>query len=349
MATATPKEKIAAGRVLSIAPEQLRADLSLNSRWREIPKDKIMERAQSMVANGQEQPIVVRPIEDNLFMVAEGYTRYLAGLLINRLGLMPGGGVFKLDAMIRDMNEEEAFAHSIIENYDHDPVTIVSTAHNVRTLSQKYKWPDERISTHYRIKKADQSKWLADLRKILRLSSKRQEEIEDGILNPAIGLVLAEIPEEAHEEILKEAEEIRKSRRGAEPVEETTVDTDFAEVEPATDPVGDATTEAPSASDGKRPKPRKAAAKKAKKKAAVKATKPAKSITKRDVVEAAKKKGLMKGKKVSRTIAQLREHWTPIAEDKKVSKLGRLAAAELAFYAGGDPDDYHAEIIALLK
>lgn len=340
-------------RVITIPPELLEADLTINSRWREIPKEKIMERAQSMLANGQEQPIVVRPIDSKRYKVVIGYTRYLAGLMINKLGLMPSGEKFRLDAVVRDMSDEEAFANSIIENYDHNAITIIDTAHNVRTLSERFKWSDTRICEHYRIKKEDRPKWMADLRRLIRLPKKRQEEIEDGILNPAIGLVLAEIPEERHEEVLRDAEDIRAARKQDEPEEETAdqepeeADESGAEapevvagaIDPAQEAQAGATVSAPAA------KPVKAK-KKAKKKAVAAKSK---SVTKRDVVQAARNKGLLAGKKVSRSIAQLREFWKPVSEEKKASKAGRLATAELAFYAGGDADVYWKEILAVLK
>lgn len=370
-----PKTLKASGRVNW---EKIIYDEAKNARRRPVSETRVRDMAQSILDNGQEQPSVVREAPDGEnYILHIGATRYKAVRLIN-VESMTGKyrptteEPFKLAVVIRDVNSEEAFAHSIVENRDRQSTTIVDDAHNVRILREGFGWDDERIADHYRIKKEDRPKWITDLGKISRLPANRQDEIEEGILKVSTGLVLADLPEDVHEEILQVAEEIHAERRGEgeeEPVASLLESDEWDLVdEGATSGVllalkpilvsvagvgevvgvDSASVEAPAAGDEVRPKTAKKAA--SKKKAAEPATKK-RAATKRDVLEAAKRKGHLKDKVVSRTMAGCREFWKPIADDgkKKALKIGKLAALEMAFYAGGDPDDYYSGVIALLK
>ena len=49
------------------------------------------------------------------------------------------------------------------------------------------------------------------------------------------------------------------------------------------------------------------------------------------------------------TVSSLREFWSPLAEDRKGSDLGRLAEAQMAFLESGDSDAFYKAVIGFLR
>ena len=151
------------GDLLWVLPEEIIYDDKDNARWRAVTKERVLEVAQSMLDNGQEQPCGVHEIEGKKLKLHAGLTRLKAGLLINKLGLTgnfrpDASKPWRLQCVFRDASGEEAFVHSIIENKDRLSTTIIDDASNVRVLSEGFGWSDDKIADLYHIKKADRPK-----------------------------------------------------------------------------------------------------------------------------------------------------------------------------------------------
>lgn len=174
--------------------------------------------ANSILTYGQQQPVVVRRIEDKKVALVSGYGRFKAVKHINSV-LRPDTPV-KLQCKVVDCNPEEAFVRNIVENNECAVTTPVDDAHNQRRLREEFGWTEQRIADFYKCSVA----YISQLRKTLQLSQPIQQAVANGNMAVSAALDLVELPEAARPQAVAEAtdpttgkvdsEAIRKKVRG---------------------------------------------------------------------------------------------------------------------------------------
>ena len=80
---------------------------------------KIHELAESIKEHGLLQPIVVRPIEEDMFEIIAGERRFRAMQSLN---------MSQADVIIRDMDDEETAVVALIENIQRENLSVVEEA-----------------------------------------------------------------------------------------------------------------------------------------------------------------------------------------------------------------------------
>lgn len=87
--------------------------------------NKIKELAESIHEHGLLQPIVVRPIEEDMFEIIAGERRFRAIQSLN----LP-----QADVIIRDMDDEETAVVALIENIQRENLSVVEEAEAYKKL-----------------------------------------------------------------------------------------------------------------------------------------------------------------------------------------------------------------------
>lgn len=310
---------------------------------------EIEEMVAQLCAEGQKQPIVVHQVSGNRFQVHAGDTRHQAFLRINQRRIWPWSlpddepGRARIMAIVEatDKNEDAFyFSTSIVENIGRNSLSIVDVAIAVARATGKYGMSDHDILRKFNQLKSDgktpkDPAWLPNMRRIACLPVERKRQIHLGALAASVGYLLAELPEERHQELLDDAAAIQSGEAAPASIMDDlkAIDNILSEPEQGEPPVDSV---APALMQ---PIPQPRARKKA-----------SKPVTARALAKAAKAKGLLKHKKVGKTVADCREFWGPIANDRAPSLLKRLAEANIAWLDGQSNDDkFYKEVLAVLK
>lgn len=166
----------------------------------------IIERAVSMMDNGQQTPVQARKIEQNRLQLVSGFTRTAAARLI-REGFTDLEGVFRKDekfmlkTLLVDANEEKALIDNIIENAHRNDTSPIDDAFNQARLRDQYGKNDTEIAKLYQCSPIK----VGRLRKLLSLSEDVQRRIHDGKMSVSAGLDLLDIPEDKRAEVIATA------------------------------------------------------------------------------------------------------------------------------------------------
>ena len=94
-----------------------------------IPEETINELAESIKQVGLLEPIIVKPLMDEKYEIVAGHRRFLA---------CARAGLKKIPCIVKEMNEQEAFLVSAIENLQREDLSAVEEAAIVRELREKY-------------------------------------------------------------------------------------------------------------------------------------------------------------------------------------------------------------------
>ena len=297
-------------------------------------RDKeIEEMVVSLCQERQKQPISIHEVSGARFKVHAGDTRYQAFLRINERKIWPWGkpednGRARVECRVENFAKDaakEVFGASVVENMARNSLTVIDLCFAVHQAEQ-LGYTDAEIVAKFR--QSDPA-WLPNMRRLARLPDERKREIHLKQMTPAVGYLLADIPEEAHAEVLAIATAASTPKVSTE-----TEPPLFSESAPTAADFQAALT-------GKKKPTRKPKSRLAET--------PKRPVTARAVVTAAKKLGHLKGKKVAHTIAGMREFWEPIVDERKGSLASRLAAANLAWIDEADDEKFWNEIKSILK
>ena len=185
--------------LFSILPENIVVNEADNGRAVPHSPEEIEALAHSILTYGQQQPVVVRRVEDKKVALVSGYGRYKAVKHINSV-LRPDSPV-KLQCKVVDCNPEEAFVRNLVENIERAATTPVDDAHNQRRLREEFGWPEQRIAEFYKRSVA----YISQLRKTLQLSQPIQQAVAAGKMAVSAAIDLAELPEAARQEAVADA------------------------------------------------------------------------------------------------------------------------------------------------
>jgi len=182
-----------------IDPADVIVKPGLNARHAEsLDMDHVRRLAWSFLnEGGQKQPVQIRKEGDKAVLVA-GHHRRAACLLLNgkldpddpRHDSLRSPRPVKLECVFSELNEEEAYRDSIIENRRRKATTAIDDAHNQRKLREVYKWTEEQIADLYDTTPAK----LAEVATLLRLPPPVQAKIAAREIPTAGALALAALP-----------------------------------------------------------------------------------------------------------------------------------------------------------
>lgn len=94
--------------------------INYNQPRKYFDEEKLNELALSIVADELQEPILVRPMEGGKYEIVQGERRYRAHQL---------AGLNEIEVKIKELNDENAFHLSVIENIQREQLTPIEEAH----------------------------------------------------------------------------------------------------------------------------------------------------------------------------------------------------------------------------
>jgi ParB family chromosome partitioning protein len=105
---------------------------------RDIEPESLRELADSIIAQGVMQPIVVRPISDQKFEIIAGERRWRATQL---------AGLDVIPAVIRDVSDQAAIAMALIENIQREDLNPIEEAASLQRLQREFDLTQQEVAT----------------------------------------------------------------------------------------------------------------------------------------------------------------------------------------------------------
>jgi ParB family transcriptional regulator, chromosome partitioning protein len=131
---------------------------------------KLAELAQSIMATGVVQPIIVKALGDSRYQLITGERRWLASRKAN-LATIP--------AIVRQVSDEQAMEMTIVENLQRADLNPMEQARAYHRLSQDFKLTQEQMATRTGKERAS----VANFLRLLRLPESVQQRVESGDLS----------------------------------------------------------------------------------------------------------------------------------------------------------------------
>jgi ParB family transcriptional regulator, chromosome partitioning protein len=155
------------GKPLEIPLDQIdRNPFQTRTRFDEAQLDEL---AQSIIANGVVQPIVVRPLSEGRYQLITGERRWLASRKANKT---------TVPAIVRQVSDEQAMEMTIVENLQRADLNPMEQARAYQRLSQDFKMTQEQMATRTGKERAS----VANFLRLLRLPEGVQHRVESGDL-----------------------------------------------------------------------------------------------------------------------------------------------------------------------
>lgn len=190
---AEPSKRRALGRGLeSLLPSRpaaaaaAPAQVSESGRPREIPLDqidrnpfqtrthfdeqKLRELAASIMISGVVQPILVRPLAEDRFLLIAGERRWLASRM---------AGKATIPAILRTVSDEQALEITIIENLQRADLNPIEQARAFERLARDFKLTQDEIGA----RTGKDRTTITNFLRLLRLPAEVQESVEKGELS----------------------------------------------------------------------------------------------------------------------------------------------------------------------
>lgn len=146
---------------------------------------QLQELADSIVASGVIQPIIVRSLDDGRYQLIAGERRLLAS---------KKAGQQTIPSIIRDATDERAMEMTIVENLQRADLNPMEQARAYQRLSHEFKMTQEQMAVRTGKERASVTNFL----RLLRLPIAIQEKVEEGTLSfgHARTLLSLETPEQ---------------------------------------------------------------------------------------------------------------------------------------------------------
>ena len=131
----TPDNTVSASAVNTLA-----VDLIQRGRYqprRNFDEDKLRELADSIVAQGMVQPIVVRPVGDNQYEIIAGERRWRAAQLAS---------LSEVPVVIRDVDDQSVMAMALIENIQRDDLNPLEEATALHRLLNEFELTHQQVA-----------------------------------------------------------------------------------------------------------------------------------------------------------------------------------------------------------
>jgi len=120
--------------------KELPVDLIQRGKYqprKDIDQDSLQELADSIVAQGVMQPIVVRPISDRKYEIIAGERRWRATQL---------AGLDTIPTVVRDVSDEAAIAMALIENIQREDLNPIEEAASLQRLQREFELTQEEVA-----------------------------------------------------------------------------------------------------------------------------------------------------------------------------------------------------------
>jgi ParB family chromosome partitioning protein len=135
--TPDPGSKVAPGGELNELP----VDLIQRGKYQprgDMDPESLKELADSIVAQGVMQPIVVRPISDKRYEIVAGERRWRAAQM---------AGLDVIPAVIRDVSDQAAIAMALIENIQREDLNPIEEAASLQRLQKEFDLTQQEVAT----------------------------------------------------------------------------------------------------------------------------------------------------------------------------------------------------------
>lgn len=121
--------------------DELPVDLIQRGKYqprRDMDPESLKELADSIVAQGVMQPIVVRRISDKRYEIIAGERRWRAAQL---------AGLQAIPAVVRDVSDQTAIAMALIENIQREDLNPIEEAASLQRLQQEFELTQQEVAT----------------------------------------------------------------------------------------------------------------------------------------------------------------------------------------------------------
>jgi ParB family chromosome partitioning protein len=154
------------------SPATLPVDLIQRGRYqprRRFDEDRLRELADSIVAQGMVQPIVVRPIGDRRYEIVAGERRWRAAQMAH---------LAEVPVVVREVDDQAAMAMALIENIQRDDLNPLEEAGALHRLLNEFEL------THQQVAQAvgKSRTTVSNLIRLLDLQGEAKSLVEEGAL-----------------------------------------------------------------------------------------------------------------------------------------------------------------------
>ena len=151
-----------------------------NQPRKEFDEDRIKALSDSIKNVGVLQPIVLKPIEDNNYMIIAGERRYRASIL---------AGKEEIPAIIKDIPIKDIMEIALIENLQREDLNSIEEALAYKNLIEDYKVTQEELSEAV----GKSRPYITNTLRLLNLQNKIIKMIENGDITAGNGKALLRI------------------------------------------------------------------------------------------------------------------------------------------------------------
>ena len=151
-----------------------------NQPRKEFDEDRIKALSDSIKNVGVLQPIVLKPIEDNNYMIIAGERRYRASIL---------AGKEEIPAIIKDIPIKDIMEIALIENLQREDLNSIEEALAYKNLIEDYKVTQEELSEAV----GKSRPYITNTLRLLNLQNKIIKIIENGDITAGHGKALLRI------------------------------------------------------------------------------------------------------------------------------------------------------------
>ena len=148
---------------------------------RDMHQEALQELADSIKAQGDMQPIVVRPIGEDKYEIIAGERRWRATQL---------AGIDKIPAVIRDVNDEAAIAMALIENIQREDLNPIEEAISLKRLQDEFELTHQEVADAVGKSRAG----VSNLLRLLNLTDEVRMLLEHGDLEMGHARCLLSLP-----------------------------------------------------------------------------------------------------------------------------------------------------------
>jgi len=153
-------------------PHELPVDLVQRGKFqprRDMDPESLQELADSIVAQGVMQPIVVRRISDQRYEIIAGERRWRAAQM---------AGLQSIPAVVRDVSDREALAMALIENIQRENLNPIEEAASLQRLQLEFELTQQEVANAVGKSRST----VANLLRLMTLQEDVQKLVEHGDL-----------------------------------------------------------------------------------------------------------------------------------------------------------------------
>ena len=160
---------------LSISINKIKSDK--DQPRKSFDAEKIAELTESIKTHGVIQPLILRKVEDDQYIIVAGERRWRAAKI---------AGLKELPAIIMDLSENEVLEISLIENIQRQDLNPIEEATAYKKLIDDFKMTHEELSK--RIGKSRTS--ITNTMRLINLNDNVQQYIIEGVISEGHGRAL---------------------------------------------------------------------------------------------------------------------------------------------------------------